>query len=66
MNYQVKQKSKGCLIFLLEGELSDKEQSILEQEIFKYFKHDMHIDIRMNQILERTGHKLKDFISEIS
>lgn len=65
LNYQILQKEKGSLIFKLEQSLNKEEYTILESEIFKYFKDDMSIKIEQNSNLNTFKGKLKSFITEV-
>lgn len=66
LTYQVVQKAKGELIFLIEQELSFEEKENLEKEIKVYFKNDIHFIINENQVIKSTDKKLKSFISTIN
>jgi len=65
LNYQILQKEKGSLVFKLEQSLNEDEYSKLKNEIFKYFKEDMKIEIEENSNLNTFKGKLKSFISKV-
>lgn len=65
LTYQVVQKEKGKLIFLVEQHLDEKELIHLEDEIIVYFKNDMEFKIQHGQNLSFKDKKLKSFISNI-
>jgi len=65
LTYQVVQKEKGKLIFLIEQHLDGKELIHLENEIGVYFKNDLEFKIEHSQNLTAHNKKLKSFISNI-
>ncbi len=66
LNYQIVQEEKGILIFKIEQSLNEEENTTLINEIYKYFKQDMRIEIRPNSDLNTFKGKLKSFISTIN
>ena len=60
------QSEKGRLLFNIQQSLNDKERSILESEIRKYFNGDMEYRIHESEELRTDKGKLRDFISTIS
>ena len=65
LNYQVIQKKKGALDFLLEGSLNEREEIQLKTEINKYFKNDVETNILYNQKFHTYSGKKVDFISRV-
>lgn len=65
INYQGIQRTKGLLELNIEGELSAKEKSLLETELFKYFKDDLSVTLREGGDLKSGNKKKHDFVSEI-
>jgi len=65
LTYQVVQKEKGKLIFLIEQHLEGKELLHLKNEIAVYFKNDMEFEIKHLQNIASKNEKLKSFISNI-
>lgn len=64
LNYQAIQNEKGRVILKIEQ--PDKEYSTdLSIELIKYFKKDVHFDIRWGQKLHTMDGKLKDFITTL-
>ncbi|WKD86515.1 Phenylacetate-coenzyme A ligase [Polaribacter huanghezhanensis] len=66
LNYQVIQKEKGLLVFKIEQFLNEEESTKLKNEIYKYFKDDMRIEIEQNSNLNTFKGKLKSFISKVN
>ncbi len=66
LTYQVVQKEKGKLIFLIEQRLDGAQLIHLENEIAVYFKNDMEFTIAFDQNLTAHHQKLKSFISNIA
>jgi phenylacetate-CoA ligase len=66
LNYQIIQEEKGALIFKIEQSLNSDENTKLMNEISKYFKEDMTIEINPNSNLNTFKGKLKSFISTIN
>jgi phenylacetate-CoA ligase len=66
LTYQVVQKEKGKLIFLIEQPLDSRQLIYLENEIGVYFKEDMEVMIEHSQHLTVLHKKLKSFISNIT
>ena len=65
LTYQVVQKERGKLIFLIEQHLDGKELIHLKNEIGVYFNNDMEFEINHTQNLVAKDKKLKSFISNI-
>lgn len=65
LNYQVVQNQKGFLIFKIEQIIDETEILLLQQEITKYFKEDMDIEILKGTKLLSTQGKFKSFISKL-
>lgn len=65
LTYQVVQKEKGKLTFLIEQHLDNKQLNHLENEIAVYFKNDIEFKIEHSQNLAFKDKKLKSFISNI-
>ena len=66
LTYQVLQKEKGKLIFLIEQPLDSAQLNHLENETGVYFKEDMEFEIYHTRNLMSKGKKLKSFISNIA
>jgi len=66
LTYQVVQKEKGKLNFLIEQPLDSAQLNQLENEIGLYFKNDMEFRIDHSQNLMAKQTKLKSFISNIA
>jgi phenylacetate-CoA ligase len=65
VTYQVVQKTKGHLQFLVEQALNEVEQKYIAEEIYNYFKKDMVVEIIHSQNFTATNKKLKSFITFI-
>lgn len=65
LNYQIIQNQKGFLEFNIEQAINNQEISLLKEEIKKYFKEDMTVEIKQNIVLKSTKGKFKSFISNI-
>ena len=65
LNYQVVQNNKGFLEFNIEQAINIKEINLLEEEIKKYFKQDMQVEIKQNIALKSNKGKFKSFISNL-
>lgn len=65
LNYQVIQQKKGTLEFRIEQVINNREISILNEEIKKYFKTDIEFDVLVGVKLVSTKGKFKSFISNI-
>ena len=65
LNYQVVQNQKGFLDFNIEQDIDNHKISLLREEIKKYFKDDINVEIRVNKSLQSTKGKFKSFISNI-
>jgi len=63
LNYQVIQKEKGKLDFLIEEKLSAPEMQLLKNEIHTYFKNDVEYKIIQNVKNKDFTQKKKSFIS---
>jgi len=66
LTYQVVQNEKGKLIFLIEQELSQKQEVLLTKEIKSYFTDDIDFVIKDKQKITSNNKKLKSFISAIN
>ncbi|MDD3722666.1 MAG: phenylacetate--CoA ligase family protein [Lutibacter sp.] len=66
LTYQVVQKEKGKLTFLIEQHLDSTQLIYLENEIVVYFKRDMDFRIEHSQNLSTQNKKLISFISNIA
>lgn len=66
LTYQVVQKEKGKLLFLIEQPLDSRQLISLENEIGVYFKEDMEFTIDHTQSLTAPNKKLKSFISNMA
>lgn len=65
LNYQVIQKVKGSLDFLIDRKINDIERKKLTAEIEKYFKNDILFKIKDNVSFTYEKGKLKNFISRV-
>lgn len=66
LTYQVQQKKKGELVFLIEQTLSATTIQLIEQEIERYFKKDINCSIKDRQHIASNKKKFKSFISTIN
>lgn len=66
LTYQVHQHYKGALIFFIEQTLNKQDLLRLQNEIKKYFKDDITVQVKQGQVIKSEGAKLKSFISNLS
>ncbi len=66
LEYQIIQEEKGELVFNIASVLTMDERKILDDEINKYFKNDIHYKINSNAEFKVQKGKKKSFISHIN
>jgi phenylacetate-CoA ligase len=67
LNYQVIQKEKGKLIFLIEQNINFLEESRLIKEIKRYFEKDVKCLIKKGVSFNtKKKNKIKNFISKVN
>ena len=66
LSYQIQQKKKGELVFLIAQTISLKELKLVQQEIELYFQQDMDYTIEDGQEIISINKKSQSFISTIS
>lgn len=66
LSYQIQQKKKGELLFLIEQNLPSATLKLVQQEIERYFNKDMNCTIKDGQQIGSKNKKLTSFISTIN